>query len=139
MRQNILGVFAPHREIAEANFRRFQWFSPRFSSTYNPLRPIFCHFQSVSVSFNQLQSILISFNQFDSAKTQQFIDNRKVGKTTLKTCLLVWWGCSRLLWRWSIGEKDRRGGTSTSVKASVDCFALILYSLMSESMMAIIA
>ena len=51
-----LGVFSPHLpcEIAEANFRRFQWFARRFSSTFNPFRPIFCSFQSVSVIFNQL-------------------------------------------------------------------------------------
>ena len=65
-----LGVFWPRLtcEIAEANVRQFQWFSLRFSSTFNPFRSIVCHFQSVSASFNQFQSILISFNQFDSVK-----------------------------------------------------------------------
>ena len=50
-----LSVFSPHLpcEMAEANFRRFQRFSPRFLSTFYPFRSIFCHFQSVSVSFSQ--------------------------------------------------------------------------------------
>ena len=50
-----LRVFSPHLpcEIAEGNLRRFQWFSDTFSSTCNPFRLIFYHFQSVSISFNQ--------------------------------------------------------------------------------------
>ena len=58
----LLGVFWPHLpcEIAEANFRRFQLFSPDFSLT----------FQSISIDFNQFQSasinFLINFNQFQS-------------------------------------------------------------------------
>ena len=70
--------FAPPSMQNQGNLKRF---SPRFSSTFNPFRPIVRHFQSLSVSFNQLQSILVSFNQFDSVKTQEFIYNRTVGKT----------------------------------------------------------
>ena len=42
-----LGVFSPHlqREIAETNFRRFRMVSPRFSSTFNGFRAVFCNFQ----------------------------------------------------------------------------------------------
>ena len=46
-------------------------------------------FLSFSISFRQFQSVSISFNQFQSvsisltrSETQEFIDNRKVGKTT---------------------------------------------------------
>ena len=68
-----LSVFWPHLpcEIAEANFWQFQWFSPRFWSTFNPFRLFsvyFNQFQSVSISFNPFLSVLISFNQFDSVK-----------------------------------------------------------------------
>ena len=59
---------------SEANFRQSQWFPPRFSSTFNPSRPIFCHFQS-------LQSVSISLTR---SKAQEFIDNRMVGKTKRK-------------------------------------------------------
>ena len=49
-------------EIAEANFRRFQWFSPRFSSTFNP------------ICCNQLRSILIW------SKTQELLTTARRGK-----------------------------------------------------------
>ena len=56
--QDDLGVFSIHLpcEMAEANFRRFQWFSPdscRFSIDFDGYPVIFNQFQSVSVSFNQ--------------------------------------------------------------------------------------
>ena len=44
----------------------------------------FCHFnqfQSVSISFSHFESISISLTR---SKTQEFIDNRKVGKTSRK-------------------------------------------------------
>ena len=61
---------------------RFQLFFPRCLSTFTRFRLIFCHFRSVSVNlitFNQFQSVSISLTRW---KTQEFIDNRKVEKTT---------------------------------------------------------
>ena len=58
-------------EIAKANFWRFRMGFPRILVD---TQSIFCDFQSVSVSFNQLQSTLFSFNQLDSGIP-------KVGKT----------------------------------------------------------
>ena len=39
-------------------------------------------FDRFSVSISQFQSVSINFSQFDSSKTQEFVDNRKVGETT---------------------------------------------------------
>ena len=50
-----------------------------FSATFNPFRSIACYFQSVSVSFDHFESVSLSLTQ---SKTQEFIDNQKVGKTT---------------------------------------------------------
>ena len=77
-------VFSPHLpwEIVDAKFRQFNRFPSNCRRRSIHFDSILCHFQSVSVSLNQFQTILISFTQFDSVKTQQFIDNRKVGKTT---------------------------------------------------------
>ena len=69
--QERLGIFPPHLpcEISEATLRQFQWFSPRFSSTFRSilidLSVIINQLQTVSVSFNQFQAVSISFNQFD--------------------------------------------------------------------------
>ena len=59
LERHVRGVFSPHLpcEMAEANFRRFQWFSPRFLSIFTGFPVIFNQFQSASVSFNQFQSV----------------------------------------------------------------------------------
>ena len=62
-----LGVLRPnfHAKSLKPSFGQFRRFSPRFSSTFYPLRSIFCFFL---ISFSQFQSALISFNQFDSVQ-----------------------------------------------------------------------
>ena len=57
--RDVLGVFSPHLpcEMAEANSRRFQWFSPRFLSIFNRFPVILNQFQSILISFNQFQSV----------------------------------------------------------------------------------
>ena len=59
----------------------------QFSAISHGFPPDSRRLSSVSIGFgvifNQLQSILMSFYQFDSAKNTEFIDNRKLGKTTL--------------------------------------------------------
>ena len=70
----------------------------QFSAYFTGFPPILVDLESISADFlsifNQFQSILTSFNQFqfDSvknsltrSKTQELIDNRKVGKTTLNS------------------------------------------------------
>ena len=81
--RKMLGVFSPHLpcEMAEANFRQFQWFSPRFLSIFNRFRWISCH-------FSQFQSILVSFNQFQSVwlgqKRRNWLTTGRWGKQHLK-------------------------------------------------------
>ena len=82
-----LRVFSPHVpcEISEANFRQFQWVFPLVLVDF---QSISTDLLSFSVSLNQFQSILVSLTR---SKTQEFIDNPKVGKTTRnngvsKTC-----------------------------------------------------
>ena len=75
----VLGVSSLHLpcEIAKANFWQFRMGFPHILVD---AQSIFCDFQSVSVSFNQLQSTLFSFNQLDSGIP-------KVGKTHLGALL----------------------------------------------------
>ena len=87
--KHCLVFFSPHlpREIAEANFRRFQWLLLQILVGF---QSISIDFLSFSISFSQFQSV---FNYFYSVsisltrwKTQELLDNRKVGKTTRKHC-----------------------------------------------------
>ena len=74
----------------ERYFRRIQWLFPH---SLVDLQSISIDFLSLSISFSQFQSASIIFNLFQSvwprSKTHEFIDNRKVGKTTHKLCCCI--------------------------------------------------
>ena len=84
--------FSPHLPCETPKpppiFGDFDGFSPdsrRLSIHFVRFSVIFNQFRSASISFNQLSSGSISLTR---SKTHEFIDNRKVGKTTLHSLCL---------------------------------------------------
>ena len=81
-----------HRNQFSAISMGFPPDSRRLSIHFGRFSVIFNQFQSISVSFSQFQSVSVNSNQFyqfDSVKTQEFIDNWKVGETTPNLCLVM--------------------------------------------------
>ena len=68
------------RNSLEPAFGNFNGFPPDCRLSINFDR--FCHFQSVSVNFNQFESISINFKQFGSIKNAGIYCQPEVGKTT---------------------------------------------------------